>query len=120
MIQLVDKPYLFPQRCFFTGDGMERPIIDTGVQDTEGGRVYISLQFMDDLAVAAGYETREESARLKAENESLKRQVDAIPTILEGLSDAVRNLAAAAVVDLLGSAFDSTVPVPEVVAAAAE
>jgi hypothetical protein len=114
VIQLVDKPYLFPQRCFFTGDGMEREIIDTGVQDTEGGRVYISLQFMDDLAVAAGYTSREEAARLEAENADLRRQVDAIPTILEGLSDAVRNLAASAVVDLLGSAFDGAVPVPEV------
>lgn len=114
VVQLVDKPHLFPQRCFFTGDGMERPVIDTGVNDTEGGRVYISLQFMDDLAAAAGYVRREEAAKLVSDNLALRAQIAAIPNVLEGLSDDVRNLAAGAVIDLLARAGGGAVPVPEV------
>lgn len=114
VIQIVEEPRLFPQRCFFTGDGLPRPIIDTGVNDLEGGRVYMSLSFADDLADAAGYMRREEAAALREENARLRAQVDAVPNILEGLSNDVRNLASAAVLDLLQRAADSAVSVPEV------
>lgn len=111
IIQIVERPYLYPQRCFFTGDGNERPILDTGVQDTEGGRVYISLSFMEDLARAAGYTTLAEAQELRDENDRLKRQLAVLPETLEGLVDDVRRASADAELRLVlaaagGSADD--------------
>ena len=108
IIQIVERPYLYPQRCFFTGDGNERPILDTGVQDTEGGRVYISLSFMEDLARAAGYTTLAEAQELRDENDRLKRQLAVLPETLEGLVDDVRRASADAELRLvLAAAGDS-------------
>jgi len=113
MIQIVDKPYLYPQRCFFTGDGTPRPILDTGVNDTEGGRVYISLSFMEELARATGHVTLEEADTLRAELAEYKLRADAIPQLLERFSDDIRSMAAAAQFDLLSLADHRGGPVSE-------
>lgn len=100
--QIVEKPYLFPQRCYFTGDGNDRPILDTGKEDADGGRVYISLSFMDELAKAAGYTTLAEAEAIRAENESLKAQLAVLPEAIEGIVNDVRMAAARAQSRLLG------------------
>lgn len=102
MIQIVEKPYLFPQKCFFTGDGNERPILDTGKEDPELGRVYISLSYMDELATAAGYVTLADAAKLREENAALKARLDLIPEALERAEADVRLAHDRAVVALRG------------------
>lgn len=102
MVQIVEEPYLFPQRCFFTGDGNPRPILDTGKEDPEYGRIYISLSFMDELAKAAGYTTIEEAQTLRTKIDELEERVAAIPTVIEGVITDVRAAAARAEFNLRG------------------
>lgn len=112
-IQIVDKPHLYPQRCFFTGDATERPIIDTGVNDTEGGRVYISFSFMDDLAKEAGYATRGETSAILEANAALQRQIDILPAAIERVASAIRLASDTAIRDLLDGEPDPDSDVPE-------
>lgn len=90
VVQIVEEPYLYPQRCFFTGDPTVRPVLDTGKEDPENGRIYISLSFMDELARAAGYVTIEEAAALRTQIAELTERVETIPTVLEGAITDVR------------------------------
>lgn len=111
-VQIVDRPYLFPQRCFFTGDGTERPLIDTGVNDTDGGRVYISLDFVADIARAAGYVTLAEAEELRSDLANATTVAAIIPTAIKELTVGITDLASRTVVDLLSRVPDSPVDVP--------
>jgi hypothetical protein len=118
--QIVEKPHLYPQRCFFTGDINEVPILDTGANDTEGGRVYISLSFFDDLVQAAGYLNRQQADALTEENARLRAQNSILPAVVERLIDAIRTASAAGIDDLLAGVIAAELVVPESVDSDAE
>lgn len=54
-IQVVDEMALFPMRCFFTHNAKVSPVIDTGFDAEDWGRVYIGLDYFTDLAEATGW-----------------------------------------------------------------
>jgi hypothetical protein len=113
MIQIVDRPYLFPARCFFTGDQSEIPVIDTGVNDTEGGRVYISFPFFEELLKATGTATPAEVQALREENARLQKIADKLPNALGRITSELRTVVDSGLADLLTDDPDAGDPVPE-------
>lgn len=118
MGQKVDRPYLFPQRCWFTGNTNEEEIFDTFKDDSEGGRVYINLVLLGEWATSVGFLGVAEADALRAENAELRARADAAPLIATELANGIRDLSDRAVADLVSVVRDTPDPVPPVVPAA--
>lgn len=109
---VVDRPYLFPQRCYFTGNPNEEPIFDTQRNDQEGARIYINLVLLGEWAREAGFVSIAEANELRAENERLRAYAAAAPNIARELVHGIVALTDRAISDLGGNNSDAPDPVP--------
>lgn len=106
----VERPHLFPQRTIFTGDPREIPVIDTGVNDVEGGRIYISFGELDEIATKFGYV---KASELDLRDEVIKiqqEQLEQLPDLIEKVIDGIRTVVSDSTLALISLATDGSDP----------
>lgn len=74
-MQIVNEMGIFPQRDFFTLNPKVKPVIDTGIDREDWGRVYIGLDYLHDLATLAGYVKKSELDSAQATIASLEEDI---------------------------------------------
>lgn len=113
-MQIQETMPLYPQMCFFTMNQKVSPVIDTGIERGEWGRIYIGLDYVSDLATKAGFVPGTELDALKkalsvanaratsAERElaELKESID-VTTVTKGIRDGAMAAVSAAVNSVL-------------------
>lgn len=107
--KLVDYMTKFPQRCVISGAPNSRnqaPVIDTGITIPEYGRVYIKPEALRKLGTLIGMVSKSElvneNADLRAQLSAAQSIIDTIPSVMEGLTNGISQLAVDAIDRLAG------------------